>query len=403
LAETSLTNHFVIAEGYIVNWLFTDIEPNLDPNQYGNRPGRSTSHYLVHLVNTLYSHAETPGSISTVVITDYSKAFDRVDHNIVIQKLLRLGARPCIIPWFCSFLSDRVQWVRYSGILSAYKPLKAGVPQGTKFGPVGFLGMGNDAAVSHNIVTLKYVDDMTLIERSNRKCNSNNMQHELNDLEQWANCNHMQLNPAKCMVMYVSFIRDTHLMNPLMLCNEPLQETDSVKILGLHLSSDLKWDLQVNEILKRANGRLYMLKVLRKFGLSLANLITVYVGYIRPLAEYAAPVWHPGLTEKQSVSLERIQKRACTIMLGGRYTDYENALLMCNIPSLKDRRIELCLTFANSLLCSDEFRNWLPPTRGVLHNRALRNAHKLTTPRWTTKRYLQSPIPYYVQLLNGKM
>jgi hypothetical protein len=175
------------------------------------------------------------------------------------------------------------------------------------------------------------------------------------------------------------------------------------KILGLHLSSDLKWDLQVNEILKRANGRLYMLKVLRKFGLSLADLITVYVGYIRPLAEYAAPVWHPGLTEKQSVSLERIQKRACTIMLGGRYTDYENALLMCNIPSLKDRRIELCLTFANSLLCSDEFRNWLPPTRGVLHNRALRNAHKLTTPRWTTKRYLQSPIPYYVQLLNGKM
>ena len=110
---------------------------------------------------------------------------------------------------------------------------------------------------------------MTLIERSNRKCITNNMQHELNELEQWANCNHMQLNPTKCMVMYVSFIKNTHLMNPLILCNEPLQETDSVKILGLHIGSDLKWDLQVNEILKRANGRLYMLQVLRKFGLSL--------------------------------------------------------------------------------------------------------------------------------------
>ncbi len=76
------------------------------------------------------------------------------------------------------------------------------------------------------------------------------------------------------MVMNVSFVKDKPNTDPLMLCNETLQVADSVKILGLHISSDLKWNLQVQEILKRANSRLYMLKVLKYFGLPLEDLIT---------------------------------------------------------------------------------------------------------------------------------
>ena len=97
-------------------------------------------------------------------------------------------------------------------------------------------------------------------------------------------------------------------MEPLSLCNDPLHETDSVKILVVHISSDLKWHIHVNDMLKRANSPLYMLKVLKKFDLTTADLITVYISYIRPVAEYAAPVWHPGLHDEQSPSLEIIQK-----------------------------------------------------------------------------------------------
>ena len=87
-------------------------------------------------------------------------------------------------------------------------------------------------------------------------------------------------------------------------------------------------------------------------------------------------------------------------MLGCKYTTYDNALTVCNIPSLRSRREKLCKTFASSLYNSNEFRHWLPQTRAQEHKRNLRNANKLTIPRWNTKRYLNSPIPYYVQLLN---
>lgn len=143
-----------------------------------------------------------------------------------------------------------------------------------------------------------------------------------------------------------------------------------------------------------------MLKILKKFGLSLADLITVYVGYIRPLTEYAAPVWHAGLTDTQSASLERIQKRCCKIMLGNLYSTYVDALELCNLITLKSRREKLCHTFATSLMQSDEFRHWLPPSRASQHNLNLRSGSKLSIPKWSTKRYRNSPIPYFVQLLN---
>ena len=118
-------------------------------------------------------------------------------------------------------------------------------------------------------------------------------------------------------------------------------------------------------MLKRANSPLYMLKVLKKFGLPTANLITVYIGYVRPVAEYAAPVWHPGLNDEQSASLERIQNRAFRIVFGSNFTSYDDALKLCNIPTLQSRRISLCHTFASSLYYSNQFRQWLPATRGI--------------------------------------
>ena len=67
---------------------------------------------------------------------------------------------------------------------------------------------------------------------------------------------------------------------------------------------------QVSDMIKRASGRLFMLTTLKRFGLSTEDLITIYIGYVRPLLEYAVPAWHPGLTERQHVMLERIQKKS---------------------------------------------------------------------------------------------
>ena len=94
------------------------------------------------------------------------EAFDRVDHNISIPKLIKMGARPAIIPWICSFLSQRSQCVRYQDNHSHWLNLSGGVPQGTLAGPATFVAQANDAALTNeeNKMALKYVDDLTIVE-----------------------------------------------------------------------------------------------------------------------------------------------------------------------------------------------------------------------------------------------
>ncbi len=187
LRPISLTDHFAkLAEHFVVQWIISDIQDNLDPNQYGNRKGVSTSHYLVKLVDNLNAHAELTKSHSSLVVTDFTKAFDLVDHNIVIRDLLHLGTRRSIVPWVCSFLTKRSQCVRYKHILSNSNVLKGGLPQGTKFGPLGFLAKFNNAVHSENVTTsqllsLKYVDDLTIVENTVSK-DSHNMQSVVNGL-----------------------------------------------------------------------------------------------------------------------------------------------------------------------------------------------------------------------------
>ena len=102
--------------------------------------GISTSHYLVSLMHFLHSGAEVPKNVGTVVLTDFSKAFDLIDHNLLISKFIQIGVRESVIPWIRSFISGRQQCVRYNQTLSDNKKSNEGLPQGTKIGPCGFPG-----------------------------------------------------------------------------------------------------------------------------------------------------------------------------------------------------------------------------------------------------------------------
>ena len=215
LRPISLTDHFAkVAEHFVVQWIISDIQENLDPNQFGNRKGVSTTHYLVKLVNHLAAHADLPKSHSSLVVTDFTKAFDHIDHNIVIRDLLRLGTRPSVIPWVCNFLTERSQCVRYKNSLSDFNVLNGGLPQGTKFGPLAFLAKFNSAVRLDNIaknngklLSIKYVDDMTIVE-SSRGNDPHTIQSVLDQFSQWAVLNNMKLNPDKCATMTVCFMKN---------------------------------------------------------------------------------------------------------------------------------------------------------------------------------------------------
>ena len=121
-------------------------------------------------------------------------------------------------------------------------------------------------------------------------------------------------------------------------------------LLGIIIQSDLKWSKQVQSMTKKANSRIHMLRVLKRHGLPRQDLMTIYTSFVRPVTEYAAPVWSGALTNYDKISIERVQKRALRIIMGHEYTTYEDVLSLVNLVSLEERRVSLCVSFINKTL-----------------------------------------------------
>ena len=142
-----------------------------------------------------------------------------------------------------------------------------------------------------------------------------------------------------------------------------------------------------------------MLRMLKRHNLPRRDLITVYTCYIRPITEYAAPVWNGAITENQKLRLERIQRRALRIIFGRDYSTYNNVLLQCNLQSLDDRRQSLCVSFIEkNMRNTNQFQQYLPPANNT---RTLRRGNKIPELRCKTKRMQNSSIPYLVHLHNS--
>ncbi|KAI8498128.1 hypothetical protein Bbelb_240720 [Branchiostoma belcheri] len=403
LRPVSLTSILAKAcEGFIAKWTLSDILTNIDQNQFGGIPGRSTTHCLVSILHQLSSTSDRRGTVSSVVLTDFSKAFDRVDHTTAITRLLDLGCRASLLPWICDFPSGRKQRVLYQNAYSEWNELTCGLPQGTVLAPIIFIALINNATKDSRANNWKFVDDLTLIE-SRLLREPSRLQEDLNGLDRWTTDSSMKLHPAKCKTMHVSFTRTPTLLPPLYINGHALQVVSVAKLLGVWVQANLKWDSHVNHVTKQSSKRLFLLRRLKKFRLSQKDLLTVYTCYVRPLLEYAAPVWSPGLTRTQSKQLENIQRRACRTILGTQYTRYSEACAQLNLPTLESRRDQLSRKFGRRLLSFPSFREWLPPSRMEISGRQTRTCNNLDSVSARTARFYNSSIPHIVRLLNSSL
>ena len=170
--------------------------------------------------------------------------------------------------------------------------------------------------------------------------------------------NKMKLNLSKTKLMLFNNSKKYDFIPNIKLEETQVETVDEIKLLGVVLSSDLKWASNTNSITKRAYKRLWMLNRLKNLGATDGDLTEVYTKQVRPILEYAAPVWHPNLTLTDSDNIERVQKAALKLVLQERYSSYKSALNDIKLESLSSRRERLCTKFVLKAERHKKFTNW---------------------------------------------
>ena len=165
----------------------------------------------------------------------------------------------------------------------------------------------------------KYVDDTSCSEIVTKGSESK-LQEAVDDPSRQASIDGIQLNEAKCKELRIGFSNSNYDFEPLVLNGKPLELVTSAKVLGVTISHDLKWNMHTSELSRKCSSRLYFLRQLKRSGVAPSELVQFYVTCIRPVLEYASPVFHRSLPNYISEDLERIQRRAS-----------ESSILTCHI------------------------------------------------------------------------
>ena len=354
---------------------------------------------------------------------DWSKAFDRQDPNLCIEAFIKNGVRPTLIPVLISFYQNRKMKVKWHGQLSSSRDLPGGNPQGCTTGLLGYTSSSNDNA---NYVDpdmrYKFVDDLSILELINLLAvglssydfetqvasdvgveqsfiTSDRLksQEYLHQVEKWTAENGSKLNVPKSKVMIFNYT-EMQFATRLMLEDQILETVDETKLLGMIITSDLKWHKNTEMLIKKAFQRMIILNKLKSFNVSMEDMLVIYKLYVRSIVEQNCQVWHHSLTDEDQTNLERVQKVACKVILQQDYFGYEDALSKLSLDSLFERREKLCLSFAKKCVKHPKASTMFPMNPAPVHS--LRNPEKFYVQPSRTSRLLYSAIPQLQRALN---
>ena len=208
----------------------------------------------------------------------------------------------------------------------------------------------------------------------------------------------MVLNLKKCKEMVIDFRKNKSVIPPSEVNGHVFERVKSYKLLDMWIDDDLKWKTNVKYLVKKASKRLtFTLKILKNYNAPMEDLKSFYTSVIRSTLEYRAHIWHGNLTREQTRDIERIQKRALRIILPG--LSYEEALVECNLKTLKGRREVMCINLIKTLLVPcHKLHDLLPPKVCEIRNRETRlSGQKFYNFNCQTQRFKNGPIVYGIE------
>ena len=429
---SGLLNFDKITEKLLSELIISDMSDSVDPSQYGNQKGVSIQHYLIKMIHRILTALDNNSrkEIFAVIVNliDWNNAFPRQCPKLGIESFMKNGVRPGLIPVLINYFQDREMTVKWHGCHSLPRKVNGGGPQGATLGLLEYLSQSNNSAdmVSESD-RFKFIDDLSILEivnlltvgltsfnlkqqvpadipLHNQYIPSKNLKSQdwLNQINDWTINQKMMVNERKCKTMIMNYTDNYQFTTRLEVNNQAIEVIDSTKLLGTIISNNLSWDLNIANIVRKANSRMQLLRQVASFGTSQSELKDIYILFIRSLLEQSATVWHSSLTENNISDLERIQKTAVKIMLGDKFQSYEQGLNKLDMENLSERRQNLCLSFAQKCVKNPKTMQMFPKNEKT-HNMETRKPEIFRVQHANTERLRKSSIIYMQHLLNDNL
>ena len=382
--------------------------------QFGFLPGRST---VWQLLQTLEEWHEALDNGSTVhaLFLDVEKAFDRVDHGLLLAKLRSAGLSQPALEWVASYLDNRRICTTVDNVTSEFMPISSGVPQGSVLGPLLFLVYFSDLPCVVKSFAAMFADD-TLLYDLNCDCpqakaavpSMCSVVSDATTLANWAKQWNTSFNASKSTDMVLSRHRKTNDPPPLVMDNVTISRSTTTKHLGVILCDKLTWNSHMKALISKIIPKVALLKWLA-FRLHLPGFVIsrVYLTMVRPSLEYAGAVWN-SCRKEDAKTLEKIQTKIARIVL---YLEGQRAKLSDSVvleklewPTLAWRRRQslLCLLWQlKHGLGPSKLAALLPAPTSVRAPYTLRKPDSIAFPLCTSQLHGKSFLPESIALWNA--
>ncbi len=376
---------------------YLEINSFLTDKQYGFREKHSTYMALVDLIDKITNEIDNK-KFSLGIFIDLSKAFDTINHTILLNKLNLYGIRGVANNWFRSYLNNRLQYVHLQNSNSSKLTVKCGVPQGSILGPLLFLIHINDITKVSNILNIiMFADDTNLFLSDTNLANLiNTANFEVNKISTWFKANKLSLNISKTnYIIFRTKYKSIENCDGIKIDNIKLEQVYKTKFLGVIINQALSWDDHIHMIKQKIVKNTGIIYKIRKH-LPQSVLISLYHTLIHPYLDYCNIVWAINKTTALN-DLFICQKKIIRIVTNSKPRDHTVPLFknlqILPVQSLNDFQVA-CFVFRcfNNLIpakfCSMFSTNSTVHSYNTRHKSNLKhNYHRLALRSHTVRIY----------------